>query len=308
MDKIAFLFAGQGAQHPGMAKDLYQQSPAANKLLSMAEDLHPGTLATLFEADAQTLAQTIHTQPCVFLADLAAARALDEAGICAQAVAGFSLGEMAALAYAGVFTDEQAFLAVLCRAQLMQQAAEENPGAMTAVLKLSAEEVQAVAAQVGGAYPVNYNAPGQTVVAAGQAQIEAFEAAAKEAGGRCVRLNVGGAFHSPLMQQASDSFYTYLSSLALHEPRIPVYANLSGQPYEGELAKTLALQTKSPVRWVDTIKNMQADGVSTFVELGPGKTLSGLVKKIGGAGRILSAETSGDIALVCAALKEDDHG
>lgn len=281
MGKIAFLFAGQGAQYPGMGQDLYVNSPAAKEAFEMAEALRPGTLEMCFSGASESLNQTINTQPCLFIADLAAALAAREKGLRADGAAGFSLGELAAAAFCGMLSFEEAFKAVCRRAELMDEASKQNPGKMFAVLKLAAPQVEAVC-QGLAAYPVNYNCPGQTVAASSLEAADGFCQAVKEAGGRAMPLKVSGAFHSPFMGGASGEFRKYLEGVALKAPALPLYANKTAQPYREEEAKdTLAGQIASPVLWQKTIENMAQGGFDRFIEMGPGKTLSGLVSRIG---------------------------
>lgn len=280
MTKLAFVFAGQGAQYPGMGKSLYSASPAARKLLDQFDLIRPGTLKQCFEPNGNEQNITLNTQPCLFAIDCACAVAAEEAGIIPSAVAGFSLGEVAAAAYAGVMSYPQAFRFVIQRAELMQSCAEQNPGGMFAVLKLSAAQVEALCAEFSGVYPVNYNAPGQTVVACAQETLEPFEARVKEIGAKAMRLKVSGGFHSPFMQAATDRLFAILSEETLSTPRLPLYANRTGEAYPSDIAQTLSLQVSSPVRWQETIENMRMMGIDTFIELGAGKTLTGLIRRI----------------------------
>ena len=174
MGKIAFVFSGQGAQYSGMGKALYASSPAAKAVFDMADSLRPGTARQCFEGSMEELTQTVNTQPCVFAVDLAAARALAERGVQPDCVAGFSLGEIAALAFAGVLSDEEAFRLVCKRGELMDKAARENPGAMVAVLKLTSAQTEELCQRFEKTYPVNYNSPAQTVVATTTENADAF--------------------------------------------------------------------------------------------------------------------------------------
>lgn len=280
MGKIAFLFAGQGAQYSGMGKSLTEISSKAKALFELADSIRPETSRQCFEGGAAELTQTKNTQPCVFTVDLASAYALEEAGVHADAAAGFSLGEMAALTFAGSFSENEGFSLVCRRGELMQEAAEKYPSAMAAVLKLSDKAVEELCANFPDVYPVNYNCPGQLVVAGGREHLDRFCELAAQAGGRAKKLAVGGGFHSPFMEEASAAFRKDLDHAGVGMPRIPVYGNRTAAPYSEEREAVLAEQMKNPVLWTKTIERMAADGIDTFIEVGPGKTLSELVKRI----------------------------
>ena len=280
MSKIAFVFSGQGAQAPGMGKELYDCSPAAKAVFDLADSIRPGTSQQCFEGTQEELSVTINTQPCLFACDLAAAKAAQERGIQPDCAAGFSLGEAAAVAFSGMLTEAEAFSMVCKRAELMNEAAQKNPGAMAAVMKLSPQQVETLCGPIENAWPVNYNSPKQTVVAASADTIDQVVEAASAQRGRAVKLAVSGAFHSPLMHSAADGLREYLASISLREEKLPVYANLTAEPYGEDKKETMAAQCENPVRWQKTIENMIANGVDTFIEVGVGKTLAGLIKKI----------------------------
>lgn len=279
MGKIAFVFSGQGAQYSGMGKEMAAFSPAAKAVYDMADSLRPGTSQQCFAGTAEELTQTVNTQPCVFTVDLAAARALEERGIHPDCVAGFSLGEIAALAFVGVLSDEEAFRLVCRRGELMDAAAKANPGAMVAVLKMAPGQVEQVCAQFEQTYPVNYNSPAQTVVATTKETAGAFCEAIKAAGGRAKLLPVSGAFHSPFMADAAKGLADYMESVAFSKPQIPLYSNYTAQPYAGDYKALVKAQVENPVRWQTITENMRAAGVDTIIEIGVGKTLQNLAKR-----------------------------
>lgn len=276
----ALVFSGQGAQYPGMGKELYENSPAAKAVFDMAERIRKGTIKQCFEGTKEELSVTINTQPCVFITDLAAAAAVAEKGVKTDCVAGFSLGEIAAIAFAGMLSYEDAFRLVCKRAELMDKAAKENPGAMAAVMKISPEQVEEICKGFEKAYPVNYNSPAQTVVAAAENEIDELCEKVKAVKGKAVKLAVSGAFHSPFMNTAAEGLAEYLKDVELKEPNIPVYANATAQPYQDDYKMLIAAQVNHPVKWQKSVENMISGGVDTFIEVGVGKTLTGLIKKI----------------------------
>lgn len=279
MGKVAFVFDGQGAQHPGMGQEIFEASPAARAVFELADRVRPGTSAQCFAGTKEELSQTVNTQPCVFAVDLACAAALEEAGIRAEGAAGFSLGEIAGLAQCGILSQENAFSLVCRRAELMEQCTVHRKGGMMAILGLETSTVEQLCKEAG-AYPVNYNCPGQ-LVAAGEAEaISALQKLVRASGGKAVRLAVSGAFHSPLMSGAADDLTEELKQYSLNPPSVPLYSNKTALPYGEDPAALIAGQVKSPVLWQKTVENMMADGFDTFVEVGPGTTLCGLIRKI----------------------------
>ncbi|MCY1715266.1 ACP S-malonyltransferase [Caproiciproducens galactitolivorans] len=294
MGKIAFVFSGQGTQYSGMGKDLYENSPAAKEVFDTADSIRPGTSGQCFTGTLEELSQTINTQPCVFCVDLAAARCLQELGIQPEAVAGFSLGEVAALTFAGAFSAEEGFRFVCKRAEFMQDAAEKSRSAMAAVLKLSVEQVRSLCEGFKNAYPVNYNCKGQTVAALPKSELDEFCEAVQKTGGRAVPLQVSGGFHSPFMDEASEKLLSELQNIDVKQPELPVYSNVDAKPYGEDRKKTIARQVNSPVYWQKSVENMIADGFDTFVEVGPGKTLTGLIRKISPQVRVFHVENFSD--------------
>lgn len=280
MDKIAFVFSGQGDQFPGMGKDLYEKYPAAAEVFNMCDGIRPGTSAQCFEATEEELKQTRNTQPCLYAMELAAAAALRSEGIVPAAAAGFSLGEVAAAAAAGLFDRETGFRLVCRRAELMQRESEKFDTSMAAVVRLSPEKVEELCGRYTQIYPVNYNCPGQVTVSGLSEQMPDFFADVKAAGGRALPLKVKGAFHSPFMAKAGEDFAKELAAVSFGVPAIPLYSNMTAQVYSDDPARLLSEQISSPVRWEKLIGNMIAAGVDTFVEIGPGKTLTNMIRKI----------------------------
>ena len=295
MGQIAFVFAGQGAQFPGMGQELYETSAAARAVFDLCESLRPGTLSQCFHGPKEELDRTVHTQPCLFAMDLACARAAQQAGLSPTACAGFSLGEVAAAAFCGILTDAEAFRLVCSRGQWMDDCAQAHPGGMAAVLRLTAQQVEQVCQGIDGAYPVNYTPPGQTVGAGTQQALAQLREAVAAQRGRALPLSVSGAFHSPYMREASERLHAQLQALPLRAASLPLYANATAQPYGDDAAQLLSTQVCHPVRWQESVERMAEAGVDTFIEVGAGKTLSGLIRKTIPGAAIFNVEKPEDL-------------
>ena len=290
MGKIAFVFSGQGDQYPGMGKELAGRYPAAARVYEMCDRLRPGTSAQCFGGAEEELKETKNTQPCLFAVELAAASVLMEKGVVPDALAGFSLGEIVAATVSGMFDRETGFRLVCRRGELMQREAEKFDTAMAAVVRLTPEKVQEVCAKYPDIYPVNFNCPGQITVSGLSEQMPDFFTDVKAAGGRALPLKVKGAFHSPFMNKAAEAFAEELARAEIREGSIPLYSDLTAGPYDGDAVGLLSKQICNPVQWEKLIRNMIADGVDTFIEIGPGQTLTNMIRKISAGVKAISAD------------------
>lgn len=282
--KIAFLFSGQGAQYPGIMKELFETENAAKEVFATADSALGRPISQLcFQGTQEELNLTHNTQPCVLAADLAAGMVLKAHGVEPEAVAGFSLGEYAALVYADVFSAENAFEMVQIRADAMQEAVAPGEGAMAAMKGVSGEQAEALCQRATKGYVVaaNYNSPVQTVISGTTAGVDEVIALAQEEKIICMKLAVSAPFHCALMEPAARRLEELFQTKVFRDPRMPVFMNYHGEAITSgsEVADLLVKQAMSPVQWVKTLENMREAGFDTFIECGPGKTLSGLVKK-----------------------------
>ncbi len=302
MGKIAFVFSGQGAQYSGMGKELYETSPSAKSLYDYAETIFPCIKELSFSGEQAELNKTINTQPALYLVDLCSALALKENGIVPDGIAGFSLGEIAALSFAGAYSYEKGFSIVSKRSEFMQKAADNCDTKMVAVLKIDAETVKEICKGIEHIYSVNFNSPVQTVIAGSKEALALFNEKAKSYPCKVIDLAVSAAFHSPYMDSAAKEFSDYIKDISFNTPEIPVYANYTASPYE-DVFPTLEKQMNNPVRWYQTIENMIKDGYTDFIECGAGKTLSGLIKKISSDVRVYSVENAETLKATIEAVK-----
>ncbi|MFQ9411880.1 MAG: ACP S-malonyltransferase [Evtepia gabavorous] len=288
MGKIAFVFAGQGAQYPGMGQELAQCSPAAAEIFAKLDALRPGTSAQCFGGTDEELKETKTPSPVCLPWSWPPPPPWKRGAAGGHGCWILLGGDWSPDLHPGSGPGDR-FPPGLPPGELMQAAAEEQPTAMAAVLKLSNEEVEQVCAQFAQVYPVNYNCPGQVSVACAKEQLAPFSAAVKAAGGRALPLKVRGGFHSPFMATAAQGFAQVLEECQVGQPEMPLYSNRTGAVYEGDPKPLLSQQIASPVRWETIVRNMIAAGADTFVELGPGKTLCGLIEKIDKTGENLRA-------------------
>ena len=284
--KKAYVFPGQGSQYPGMAKDLYENNASAREMLEKANEILGFRITDImFDGTAEDLKQTRVTQPAIFLHSVLLARCLPD--FRPDMVAGHSLGEFSALVAAGAMDFEEGLKLVAIRAEAMQKACEKVPGTMAAVLALETSKVEEICASCEGVVvAANYNCEGQIVISGEKEAVEEACAKMKEAGAkRALTLPVGGAFHSPLMEPARTELAEGIEKARFSIPICPIYQNVTALPSTdpAEIKANLLAQLTSPVRWTQSVRNMIADGAGSFVELGPGKVLQGLVAKIGGA-------------------------
>jgi len=303
MSKVAYIFPGQGSQYAGMGKDLFVDFPAAKELFLRADAALGFPLSKIcFEGPEEELKQTRNTQPAIFLHSVVVWNILSPQN--AAMLAGHSLGEYSALVAAGALTFEEGLKLVRLRGELMQKAGEENPGTMAAVVGLDPKivgEVCCTAWKEGIVQAANFNSPGQVVISGSVNGVRKAMELGKQRGAKLVKeLVVSGAFHSPLMQTAKEGLKPALDKADFRDAKIPVYANVTAKPVQkaDEIRAMLFEQVTSPVRWEETIINMFADGASDFIEIGPGKVLQGLVKRIVPNASIAGFDSAANVSTV----------
>jgi [acyl-carrier-protein] S-malonyltransferase len=293
----AYLFPGQGSQFPGMAKTHFNQSPIAQKIMLQANEILGFSLTdSMFDGSEEDLKQTKVTQPAIFLHSVVVARLLGDS-FQPDMVAGHSLGEFSALVANQVLTFEDALVLVSKRAMAMQKACELKPSTMAAIIGMEDEVVERICKEIQTevVVPANYNTPGQLVISGSVEGVNLAVENLKAAGAKLtVLLNVGGAFHSPLMEPARQELEAAIQNTKFHTPSCPIYQNVNARPETDPaiIQQNLVAQLTAPVRWTQTIQQMIADGAKTFVETGPGTVLQKMVKKIDRSAEALSAEAS----------------
>ncbi|MEC7784359.1 MAG: ACP S-malonyltransferase [Bacteroidota bacterium] len=280
----AYIFPGQGAQFTGMGKDVYETSDVARELFERANEILGFDITKImFEGSAEELKETKVTQPAIFLHSVALFKALGDSAV-PQMVAGHSLGEISALVANGVLSFDDGLRLVSQRAQAMQKACDSVPSTMAAILGLEDELVEAVCADVDGVVvAANYNCPGQLIISGEiEAVNEACERLKERGAKRALVLPVGGAFHSPLMEPAREELAAAIEKTTFRTPTCPIYQNVSTTAVTdpAEIKKNLLFQLTAPVKWTQSVENMLKDGATEFIEVGPGKVLQGLVKKV----------------------------
>ena len=284
--KIAFLFPGQGAQYINMGKSLYENINECKEIFDKGEEILEMPIKDIiFDGSEETLKSTKYNQPAILLTSLACQKALELEGIEADYVAGLSLGEYSGLVYSGIVSFEDGVKLVKSRATIMDEGIEEGVGSMAAVMKLNKEKVNTLleeASKFGVVEAANYNCPGQVVITGEVDAIRESVSIAKNLGGLCIPLKVSGPFHSSLYEEASFKYYESIKDVEINEPKKVMYSNVLGKPYskQDDIRDLLRKQIMSPVLFEDSINHMLDQGIDTFIELGPGKTLSGFVKKI----------------------------
>ncbi len=298
MGKTAFIFPGQGAQVCGMGQDFYEQTKTGKEIFDRATELLGFSMPELCFEKNDRLDTTEYTQAAMVTASTAMLKVMEEQGFRPDVTAGLSLGEYCALAAAGVMSEDDAIRTVRQRGILMQEAVPAGIGGMSAVLGMNAEQINAVVDPIANVQVANYNCPGQIVISGLKEAVEEAAEKLKEAGARrIIPLNVSGPFHSYLLEEAGKKLGEFLEQVEIHRPEIPYVANVTAQyvTEADEVKPLLIRQVSSSVRWQQSVEYMIADGVDRFVEIGPGKTLAGFVKKISRDVTVLNIEKLDDL-------------
>ncbi|MCI9178619.1 MAG: ACP S-malonyltransferase [Lachnospiraceae bacterium] len=306
MSKIAFIYPGQGAQYIGMGQEFYEQTETGKKTFDKASELLGFSMPDLCFKENDQLNITEYTQAAMVTVSIAMTKVLNELGVFADVTAGLSLGEYAALFAAGVMREEDAITVVRQRGILMQEAVPAGIGAMAAILALENETIEKVTKDIEDVWIANYNCPGQTVISGKKEAVDLACEKLKEAGAkRTLSLNVSGPFHSGMLVQAGEKLGKVLEGISLNTPSIPYVANVTAD-YVTDASKVrdlLTRQVSSSVRWQQSVEAMIADGTDTFVEIGPGKTLSGFMKKISRDVKVMNIEKLADMEKAVEELK-----
>ena len=306
MSKIAFIYPGQGAQKAGMGADFYENCPSARELFDQASDALGLDMKALCFEENDKLDLTEYTQAALVTTTLAMTRVVEEHGIHADMTAGLSLGEYSAIAAAGGMTEIDAIRLVRKRGILMQNTVPAGEGAMCAVMAMDAAKIEEVTGPIYGVTIANYNCPGQIVITGEKAGVEKAAEALMEAGAkRTVMLNVSGPFHSPMLKPAGEELMKELQEVSLSELKIPYVTNVTTEIIS-DISRTKELlkeQVSSPVRWMQSMEVMIADGVDTFIEIGPGRTLAGFMKKINKEVKVYNIAALSDIEKVAAEME-----
>lgn len=305
MSKIAFIFPGQGAQYIGMGQDFYEHTEIGRQVFEEASHLLGFSMADLCFQENDRLDVTEYTQAAMVTVSIAMMKVLEEKGIKPDAAAGLSLGEYAALVAAGVISEKDAITTVRQRGILMQEAVPQGIGAMAAVLALDPETIEKVISSIPDVWIANYNCPGQTVISGKKEAVETACIQLKEAGAkRTVMLNVSGPFHSGMLKEAGEKLSKVLENVEVSTPKIPYVANVTAEFVRDEamVKPLLKEQVSSSVRWQQSVETMIKEGIDTFIEIGPGKTLAGFMKKINRTVKVLNIEKLEDVENVLEAL------
>lgn len=310
MSRIAFIYPGQGAQVCGMGQDFYEQTETGKKVFDLATEILGFSVPELCFEKNDRLDITEYTQAAMVTTSIAMTKVLEENGVKPDVTAGLSLGEYCALYASGVMSEKDAIATVRQRGILMQEAVPVGQGAMAAVLAMDASAIEEVIADIDGVQIANYNCPGQIVISGKKDAVETACEKLKEAGAkRTIMLNVSGPFHSKMLTGAGEKLGEVLASVEVHKPQIPYVANVTASyvTEADEVKPLLTKQVSSSVRWQQSVETMLADGVDTFIEIGPGKTLAGFMRKIDRSAKVYNVEKLEDVQKVVEALSAQEE-